>query len=264
MDVLRFGGLVGDDRRGAVCEQGTDHGVVGIDDGEAVRGKHGQELAVFFGQVSEGAEVLKLSGADVGQDADGGPGDLAELAYFAGVIAGQFKHGVFVPLFQASERERQAERVVVVLPAFEGGEVAGEHLRDRFLRAGFANAAGNGDDGGMPAPQDGVGVVLQRDARILDDDGCDAGSFKFGALRVCQGCDGTGLYQESRRASPRRFQQVVMPIAALSAHRDEQFARQKLARILIEGIEMDVFAHVQQAARCCAQQVVKENHVCSR
>jgi hypothetical protein len=96
----------------------------------------------------------------------------------------------------------------------------------------------------MPPPQDGLGVVLEREARIFDDDGSNAGLLKFGALRVCQGCDGTRFYQESSRASPRGFQQVVVSIAALAAHRDEQFAGQNLAAILIEGIEMGVFARV--------------------
>ena len=51
-----------------------------------------------------------------------------------------------------------------------------------------------------------------------------------------------------------------MSVAAFAAHCYEQFAGHKLAGILIEGIEMGVFAHVQQATRCCAQQVVKEYH----
>jgi len=69
-------------------------------------------LTVFCGKALKGAEVLQLCGTNVSEDADGWLRDLAELANFAGVVAGQFKHGVFVAFFQASEREGQTERVV--------------------------------------------------------------------------------------------------------------------------------------------------------
>ena len=68
-------------------------------------------MTVFSGKTLEGAEVLELRGAYIGQDADGGLCHLTKLAHFAGVVAPKFKHGVFVPFFQATERKGQAKRV---------------------------------------------------------------------------------------------------------------------------------------------------------
>src|SRR5260370_2587108 len=121
--------------------------------------------------------------------------NLAKLSHFAGVIAAQFKAGVFVAFFQAAKRKGQAKRVVIVLPALEGGKVAGEYRRDGFFRAGFADAARHSDHGGMPAPQYGVGVLLKRDARIFDYNCSDACLLKLGALPMRDGSKSARRHQ---------------------------------------------------------------------
>ena len=80
------------------------------------------------------------------------------------------------------------------MPAFEGGKVAGEYFRDGFLRAGFADAAGNNDYNGVPAPQYGAGVLLESDARIFYYDGGDGRLLELGALRVRKVAESACLY----------------------------------------------------------------------
>ncbi len=96
------------------------------------------------------SKILHLYRADIRQDADMWLYDLTELRNFAWMIAAQFYDRVFMVFFQATEREWQAEQIIIVLPASKGGETAGKYGRNGLFGAGFTDTTRYCNDGGVP------------------------------------------------------------------------------------------------------------------
>src|SRR5579872_1839895 len=101
--------------------------LIAIHKPDAIFWERGQHHLQFRRIAFQGAKILQLGGTDVGENTDSGANDAAQIAHFAGMVATEFHHGVFVTLLQTSQRERYTQQIVIVLPAFERRKTVRQH-----------------------------------------------------------------------------------------------------------------------------------------
>ena len=129
-----------------------------------------------------------MRGADVGDEADVGAGDIGKEADFVGVVHAHFEHGALGVGVEAEKGEGKADVVIEI--AFVAG-CAGEG-GDGFLGGGFAGAAGDGDEGVGDFAAGAGGELLEGGEGIGDADEAHAGHLRPVAI-VDEGGGGATL-----------------------------------------------------------------------
>ncbi len=119
--------------------------IVGVQDRGAVSRQLVQQLGFRFGRAIHGLEELEMIGADVRDEPQCGPSDLAQARGLAHVVDAHLDDGRFVPDVQPEQRIRDADPVVQIALGLQRAPTRGEHARDHLFRGGLAVAAGDGD-----------------------------------------------------------------------------------------------------------------------
>ena len=137
------------------------------DDRGATGRKCGQELDLRADHSLDRPDELEMHRADVGDDADVGPGDRAELRDLAEAAHGQLDDADLGVGLEPAEGEREADLVVEARLRGDGRSGRGAERRKDVLGRGLARRAGDADDPGSRTvthrrtqrPQGGKGLV---------------------------------------------------------------------------------------------------------
>src|SRR6185437_7367114 len=153
-------------RGGSASGHGAYLRVVGVEHGQPIGWKRGGEFCQLLGKPRNGAEILEMRCANIGDDADAWACKRAELADFAWVIGAHLQHGITMRWLQATEGERQPEGIVIVAPGAECWRLDAKHVGNRLFAGGLPGCSGDGDNLGAPAGQDVLGVLAERQPSI--------------------------------------------------------------------------------------------------
>ena len=176
-------------------------GVVGIDEGGAA---FGRQVAVEFGlglhNALKAAKAFKVGTAHVGDEAEVGVGNAAEVGYLAGVAGSHFDDGYLGVGGDGEEGERHAEVVVVVADGGMGAVAAGEDGVDEFFGGGLAIGAGDAYEGDGELAAVVGGQLLQggkhvgyHNAAVVDLVLGVADDAQGGSLVESLGCEGVAV-----------------------------------------------------------------------
>ena len=167
---------VGDGFQAALGCLFCKNGVVCIDKGDA---SFGREVAVKFcfslDDPFEAAKTFEVGAAHVGDKAEVGVGDAAEVGNLAGMACPHLDDGNLCVDGDGEEGKRHAEVVVEVAGGGVGLVAFGQDGVDKLLGGGFAVGAGNAEEGdgelaAMVCGQllQGVEYVWHHDASVID------------------------------------------------------------------------------------------------
>ena len=131
---------------GYLFDRGEQLGVVAIDDEQALGIQAADDAGVFAPHAHQVAEKLQMLGAAVGDDGDVGRGHVAEDADLAVMVRAHFEHEIILDRVGGEDRQRDADVVVEALGRDRAAELAAQGGVDQVFGAGFAVAAGDGDD----------------------------------------------------------------------------------------------------------------------
>ena len=115
--------------------------VVGVEDGEPVRGKRRRELGLGRCDALDAPRPLEVRGVDGQHDTDLGLGDLGQARDLPGGVHPHLEHGRLVRRIEAEQGHRQAALGVEVALAAERAQPAGEDVGDDLLGEGLAGRA---------------------------------------------------------------------------------------------------------------------------
>ena len=120
--------------------------VVAVDHRRAAAFEPQEDFRLGVGDRLERAEEFQMHRLDGRDDRDLRPYQPRERLDLAGMVHAQLEHRVACALGAARERKRHAPMVVVGRERGMGLAVAGKRQTQRFLGAGLADGAGDGDD----------------------------------------------------------------------------------------------------------------------
>lgn len=142
-------GAEGEDGGGGDVSHGGDEFVVGVEDGEALRGKVLKDGLFFVGDGLAGAEGFVMVASDGEDDADVGQGGAGEEVDTSGFAGAEFEDDEAVAEGDGFEKGGgDGVEAVEGAGGFGSGVAGGEDVMGEVFGGGFAAASGNGDDGG--------------------------------------------------------------------------------------------------------------------
>ncbi|MEJ7722465.1 MAG: hypothetical protein WKF58_19450 [Ilumatobacteraceae bacterium] len=221
-----------------VVGHGVDVWVVGVEDRRPARRQRFDELSLGDGDARQSTQPLGVRRADLRDDSDPRagdptqPGDLAEAAHphlhderAAAIVGVEDRHG-------------EALVVVEAAPVRRDEQFCRQRRSRHVLRGGLADAAGDGDDGGVGSLARPGGGVPQRSGGVGDGDRRRLGGPVDLALRREVG-DGAGL--DGRRDE-------IVAVASCDDRHEELTALDR-ARVEVGAADRDVVADERRAER---------------
>ena len=151
--------------------------VGGIDEGVAV----GEELQLLGNLLLTGEEVLVVCLSDVGEDADGGVDDSAEVLHLASLGDAGFEDGELVGFVHLPHGEGDTDLRVVAAGRGDGFAVVGHQLEYPVFDNGFAVGTGDAHHRDVEKAAAVGGKQLEGGDDILDVP--EVGSATLGELR---------------------------------------------------------------------------------
>ncbi len=121
-------------------------GVVAVDDQRAVGFEALDDAGVFVANAGEVAKAFEMLGRAIGDDGDVRFGDVREVGDFAGMIGAELQDEVILRRVGGEDGQGDADVVVEAFGRDRAAAALAKDGIDEMLGAGFAVAAGDGDD----------------------------------------------------------------------------------------------------------------------
>ncbi len=187
--------------------------VVGVDDGRTAGRQGREEFTLGSRHPVESLQLFEVSGADVGDDADGRSGDFGQPGDLSAGAHSHLQHGPVILRGQPAEGQGEADQVVEV--SLGGHPRPGLHQdgAEHVLGGGLAGRAGHRDDRPGESPPHPGRQIAEGDQGIGDAD-----------HRHGESGDDV-LAQAGRGAALHRLGQKVMAVEVGAAQGHEEIAR---------------------------------------
>ena len=217
-----------------------DPSVVGVQDGDAMAGKSGDELGLGAGDPLDAAEAIGVGGGHRGDDADGRwsnrgqPGDLTEAAH------AHLQHEHLAAVVGTEHGDWQA--LLVVEAALVGDDVAtgADGCSGEILGGRLADAAGDADDDGVESMGGPRGDVEQCLRRVGDLHRRQPGRQRVG---------GASRRQRRRRAGGCGHGDEVVTVT-FADDGDEELTAADRPCVERRAVELTIVADVASPCRC--------------
>ena len=128
--------------------------IVGVENGDAIRGQRFDQLVFRAGDAFDRIETLDVRRADIGDHADVRLGYAREIANFAGMVHADFEHSHLRVVRHIEDAQRHADVVVEITARLANAQRRREQRRDGLFGHRLAGAAGDADHaaGSVRAP----------------------------------------------------------------------------------------------------------------
>ena len=169
-----------------------------------------------------------MAEADIGEDADGGPGHAGEPGHLPKIADAHFQDCGLVLLPDTENRKGKADLVIEIPLRFQDAEALAEDGGDHFLGAGLADAAGDADH----RDRQGAPVILRQPL-----DGLQAGVHQDAGPRrvlrqpLAEDCGGS--FGENRRDK-------AVPVHPGALYRHKEAAGLRLAAVDDDAADLPV------------------------